>query len=68
MDSSMEAFEDHDVAAKALVRQGGVGVSWNMSPRYSVETDYLWTISGSNTHAAKSVTMSFSRNFSTPRR
>jgi len=67
MEATMEAFLDHDVASNSLVRLGSVGASWAGNRGFGFGADYQWTISGSNTHAAQSLTLSVSRNFSTVR-
>lgn len=64
MEVTMESFMDHDVASKTLVRHGGAGANIRLGSMYSVGLDYMWTISGSNTHSLQGATLSISRNLS----
>jgi hypothetical protein len=65
MPPTMEDLMDHDVASKVLVRHGNVGASLRLTSLLSLSADYLWTISGANTHDLQGVTFSVSRSIST---
>lgn len=64
--SSLEAFHDHDAAAKAKHLRAGGSVSFSLGRGVGLGISYLGTIWGENTHSGQSVTITPTWSFPTP--
>lgn len=61
-----EVFHDHDLAAQSRALRGGGYVSFSIGRSFGVRVSYVSTLSGENTHAANSITITPTWNFRTP--
>jgi hypothetical protein len=65
--SGAEMWGDHDAAAKARYLRAGGSVSFSLGRGVGLGISYLGTLSGANTHAGQSVTLTPTWSFSAPR-